>query len=70
MLYSLMVGLLYDTQLREEKWPLILSEAIDNVIKTPGSPLSPTTSFSSVIGGGSDVSGSPSRRRQCTVLCV
>ena len=55
---------------REEKWPLILSEAIDNVIKTQSSPLSPTTSFSSVIGGGSDVSGSPSRRRQCTVLCV
>ena len=69
MLYSLMVGLLYNTQ-GEEKWPLILSKAIDNVIKTPGSPLSPTTSFSSVIGGGSDVSGSPSRRRQCTVLCV
>ena len=49
----------------EEKWPLILSEAIENVIKTPASPLSPTTSFSSVIGGGGgDVGGSPSRRRQ------
>ena len=33
----------------DEKWPLILSEAIEDVIHIPSSPLSPSTSFNGVM---------------------
>ena len=68
MLYSLMVGLLYSTQAKRNG-----QYAIESVIKAPAaSPLSPITSYIlySITEVGGYMGETPSRRRQCTVLCV